>query len=115
MLAAPRAREARRPSPLHTHGWLDTRVHVCLCMCVCAPASYRMGRLGALGFGTPATPSSGTAHAHLPAERWGRTGPALRGLRVCWGRQKLGKRARGRGPGTQPGWGPPHLAPTEGT
>ena len=36
MLAAPWGREAGRPSPLHTHGWLDMHAHVCLCVCVCA-------------------------------------------------------------------------------
>ena len=42
-----------------------------------------------------------------PGRAVGWTGPALGGLGLCWGRQKLSKRARGRGPGSRPGWGPP--------
>lgn len=97
MLVAPRVREARRPSPLYPQGWL-TRMH----------SRLLWDRLaGGPGLWDTSHTLLWDCLCPAPGRAVGWTGPALRGLGLCWGRQKLGKRARGKGPGSRPEWGPP--------
>lgn len=91
-----RGRRPGRPSPLYPQGWLDTR-------------TPRLP-VGQAGWGPWAL---NTGHSLLwdcscpaPCRAVGWDRPCPGGL-ACWGRQKLSKRARGRGPGSRPGWGPP--------